>query len=315
MNGEGELRAVTEQERISLRTPAINRLADKAGVMIDHISFIPGGKTNESYIVYGMDGNRYLARIAGEGTEKFVDREKEMHNVAVADNLGVAPKLFCTDSNNLFLEYIDGICTTSQNILFFNENVDKITEQLRKLHNSSQPFKGKFSFIHDFEVYKKDFMSTGYSIPAEMRDNEEELFNMTKWVDEHLSDDVCPIHSDIVIQNFIFTNERAYMIDWEYSTMSDRYLELASFCTQNILAPGVERLFLKSYFSGSDAKMDYEKFLLFKMSISFMWVYWHLNNVAHNKDVEYNEYRWRMHLNNAIMCKEEWKARQKYPNT
>lgn len=294
--------------------PAISRLAEKINIGVDHVSFIPGGKTNESYIVYGTDGKKYLARIAGPGTEKFIDRDKEMHNVAVADRLGVAPKLYCTDNNNLFLEYIDGTCTTSQNILFFNGNVDKITEQLRRLHSSSEAFKGKFSFIHDFEVYKADFLSTSYPIPPEMQEHEKELFAMTKWVDEQLSDDVCPIHSDIVMQNFIFTDERAYMIDWEYSTMSDRYLELASFCTQNILAPGAERMFLKSYFSESDIQMDYEKFLLFKMSISFMWVYWHLNNVAHNKDAEYNEFRWRMHLNNAVMCKEEWEERQRNPS-
>lgn len=305
---------MTDTERIALRMPAIQRLTDKTGISIERIEFIPGGKTNESYIVYGTDGKKYLARIAGPGTENFIDRTKEMHNVAVADRLGVAPRLFCTDSNNLFLEYIDGVCTTSQNILFFNRNVDKITEQLRKLHSSPEAFKGTFSFIHDFEVYKKDFMSTAYPIPPEMRQSEAELFAMTKWVDEHLSGDMCPIHSDIVMQNFIFTDERAYIIDWEYSTMSDRYLEFASFCTQNILAPGAERMFLKSYFAGMDLDLDYDKFLLFKMSISFMWVYWHLNNVAHNKDAEYNEFRWRMHLNNAIMCKEEWEERQKKPS-
>lgn len=307
------MRKVTEQERINQRMPVISKLADKAGITVDHVTFIPGGKTNESYIVYAIDEKRYLARIAGAGTEKFIDREKEMHNVAVADRLGVAPKLFCTDNNNLLLEYIDGMCTTSQNILFFNNNIDKLTEQLRRLHSSSEPFVGKFSFIHDFHVYKKDFMSTNYPIPEEMKRSEEGLYEMTKWVDDHLSNDVCPIHSDIVMQNFIFTDDRAYMIDWEYSTMSDRYLELASFCTQNILAPGVERLFLKSYFSKSDAQLDYEKFLLFKMSISFMWIYWHLNNVAHNKDTEYNDYRWRMHLNNALMCKDEWDERQRKP--
>lgn len=305
---------MTEQERIGLRMPAISKLADKVGVAVDHVAFIPGGKTNESYIVYATDGKRYLARIAGHGTEKFVDREKEMHNVAVADRLGVAPKLFCTDSNNLFLEYIDGTCTASQNILYFNNNVDKITEQLRKLHASEEAFKGEFSFIHDFHVYKADFMSMGYPIPEEMRRSEEELYQMTKWVDERLSGDVCPIHSDIVMQNFIFTDERAYIIDWEYSTMSDRYLEFASFCTQNILAPGAERMFLKSYFAGMDMDLDYDKFLLFKMSISFMWIYWHLNNVAHHKDAEYNEFRWRMHLNNAVMCKDEWEERQRKPS-
>lgn len=110
---------MTERERIERRMNDIKGLTDKHGIGITHVEFVPGGKTNESYIVYGTDGLKYLARIAGIGTENFVDREKEMHNVAVADRLGVAPKLCCIDQSNLLLEYIEGTCTTSQDIIYF----------------------------------------------------------------------------------------------------------------------------------------------------------------------------------------------------
>lgn len=302
---------MTENERIILRLPAIKDLMDDCGIAIDHIEFIPGGKTNESYIVYGDDGKRYLARIAGPGTEKFIDRKKEIYNVAAADRIGVGPRLLCAKDNNFILEYVEGTCTTSQDALYFDDNVHKLTEQMRRLHSSQESFKGKFSFQESFAVYKRDFLSTGYPIPTEMKLNEPVLFDMMKWVDEQLSEDVCPVHSDIVMQNIIFTKDRVFMIDWEYSTMSDRYLDLASFCAQNILAPGAERMFLKSYFAKSDIQLDYGKLLLFKMSISFMWVYWYLNNIAHNKDLDYNEFRWRMHLNHAISCKEIWETIQK----
>lgn len=304
---------MTDKERITLRLPSIKAMTDICKIEIDHIEFISGGKTNESYTVISKTGQKYLARIAGPGTDAFIDRKKEIHNVAVADRIGVAPKLLFANNNNLLLEFIEGICTTGQEILFLNGNVDKLTKQLRSLHESKECFKGHFSFINDFHLYKKDFLTTGYTIPDEMHEHEDELYDMTKWVDDKLSNDVCPVHSDIVLQNFIFTKERAYMVDWEYSTMSDRYLDLASFCTQNILGPGAERLFLKSYFKNSGYELDYQKLLLFKMSISFMWIYWHLNNVAHNKDAEYNEYRWRMHLNNAVVCKEEWEKLQRTP--
>lgn len=305
---------VTDQERIEYRYPAIRAMTDPCGIAAERISFIPGGKTNESYIVYADDGKKYLARIAGSGTEAFIDREKEMYNVAAADRIGVAPKLICARDNNLLLEYIEGVCTTSQEILFLNGNVDKLTKQLRDLHSAAEPFKGSFSFIHDFYVYKNDFLSTGYPTPPEMRAHEAELYEMTCWVDEKLTVDLCPVHSDIVLQNFIFADDRVYMIDWEYSTMSDKYLDLASFCTQNILGSGADRMFLKSYFGSSGEKLDYGKFLLFKMAISFMWIYWHLNNVAHNKDPQYNEYRWRMHLNNAVVCREDWERLERSPS-
>lgn len=304
---------MTDQEKIELRLPAIKIMTDLRGIEIDYVEFVAGGKTNESYIVYSTSGQKYLARIAGKGTEGFIDRKKEMCNVAAADRMGVAPKLLCTNNNNLLLEYIDGICTTSQDILLTDGNIHKITKQLRKLHASLEYFEGNFSFIHDFQIYKKNFLATGYSIPDEMKKNEKELYDITKWVDESLHEDLCPCHSDIVLQNFIFTRERAYIVDWEYSTMASRYLDLASFCTQNILQPKTAKLFLDSYFSGADVEIDYGKFLLYKMSISFMWIYWHLNNVAHNKDTEYNKWRWRLHYNNAMECKNEWENLQKYP--
>ncbi len=294
-------------------TQDINKLAEKANINIEKIEFIPGGKTNKSYIVYSNKG-KFLARIAGKGTEKFIDRTKEIKNVSIADKIGVGPRLICSDVNNLLLEYVDGICTTEQSIVFLNNNVDKLTKQLNKLHTSKEKFAGEFSFIKDFNIYKKDFLTTGYPIPEEMVKNETELLEITKWVEESLNVDKCPVHSDIVLQNFIFTNERAYIIDWEYSTMADKYLDLASFCTQNILGSGADIMFLNSYFKDLDEELDYGKFLLYKMSISFMWIYWHLNNVAHNKDATYNEYRWRMHLNNALVCKSEWEKLQRNPS-
>lgn len=300
-------------EKTLVASQEISNLAEKANINVEKVEFIPGGKTNKSYIVYS-DKGKFLARIAGKGTENFIDRTKEIKNVSIADQIGVGPKLICFDNNNLLLEYVDGICTTEQSIIFLNNNVDKLTKQLNALHNSNENFDGEFSFIKDFNIYKKDFLTTGYPIPNEMIEHETELFEITRWVDESLNVDKCPVHSDIVLQNFIFTKERAYIIDWEYSTMADRYLDLASFCTQNILGPGADIMFLNSYFANNNQKLDYGKFLLYKMSISFMWVYWHLNNVAHDKDAEYNEYRWRMHLNNALVCKREWEKLQQSPS-
>ena len=305
---------VNASERVKLRQPIIKQLMEDYDLQIDHIEFIPGGKTNESYLVLGEDGKKYFVRIAGEGTEKYIDRNKEIYNIIVADKIGVAPKLIHTKDSNLLLEYIDATCTNNQEILYFDNNIDKLTKQLRVLHNTQEKFKGTFSFIHTFELYKKDFLSTGCSKPDEIKKNETSLYDMVKWVDDHLSNDVCPVHSDVVIQNVLFAKERAYIVDWEYSTMADRYLDLASFCSQNILAPGAEQMFLNSYFAGSSSEPDRSKLVLFKMSISFMWLYWYLNNIAHNKDLEYNEYRWRMHLNNALMCKEEWERLQRTPS-
>ena len=99
---------MTNRERIELRLPSIKALTDTCNIDIDQIEFISGGKTNESYTVISETGEKYLVRIAGPGTEAFVDRKKEMFNVAAADRMGIAPKLLAAKDNNLLLEFIEG---------------------------------------------------------------------------------------------------------------------------------------------------------------------------------------------------------------
>lgn len=299
--------------KIQSRLPAIERMTDACGIKIVRVEYLPGGRTNESYVIYS-ENEKYLARIAGVGTEEIIDRNKEVHNVSAAQKIGVAPKLLCAIDGNLLLQYVDGISTTDTSILRNPESMRKITLQLRRLHAAPpNSFLGKFDFLHDYLIYRNNFLSTGWSVPDVMQRHEQELYEMTKWVNESCSDNRCPCHSDVVIQNMIITKERAYIVDWEYSTVADRYLDLASFCIQNDLTKETEELFLKSYFEDAPVQLDREKLLLYKMAISFMWVYWHLSNVAHNKDIEYNERRWRQRLRNALDNKAEWERFQRSP--
>ena len=54
--------------------------------------------------------------------------------------------------------------------------------------------------------------------------------------------------------------------------------------------------------------LDYGKFLLFKMAVSFIWVYWHLGRLARNVQIDYNESHWKKCLNKAIMIKKQWES-------
>ena len=98
------------------------------------------------------------------------------------------------------------------------------------------------------------------------------------------------------------------MIDWEYSSSGDYYLDLANFVILNDLTPELEQSFLDSYESKLRGDFDYGKFLLFKMAVSFMWVYWHLGRLARNIQVDYNESHWKKCLSKAKRIKEQWQS-------
>ena len=188
------------------------------------------------------------------------------------------------------------------------ETLDKVTTQLRNLHTSGAEFQGKFSFLNDYNVYRSDYFTVTTKVPAELAQVEEEIVALITQMEEKYAGANAPLHGDTALQNFMICKDRAYLIDWEYSSSGDYYLDLANFVILNDLTPELEKSFLRSYEDKMHGKLDYGKFLLFKMAVSFMWVYWHLGRLVRNIQIDYNESHWKKCLNKAIAIKAQWQT-------
>ena len=295
-------------EQIQKRYGAIKSMTDRCGIAIQDICFIAGGRTNEAYTIYGTNHKKYIARIAGEGTEKIINRPREMHNIREAARVNIAPEVYCAENGNLLIEFLDGISKKDITMLENAETLDKVTTQLRNLHTSGAEFQGRFSFLNDYNVYRADYFTVASEAPAELAQVEEEIVALITRMEEKYAGANAPLHGDTALQNFMICKDRAYLIDWEYSSSGDYYLDLANFVILNDLTPELEKSFLRSYEDKMQGKLDYGKFLLFKMAVSFMWVYWHLGRLVRNIQIDYNESHWRKCLNKAIAIKEQWQT-------
>lgn len=295
-------------EQIQKRYGAIKSMTDRCGIAIQDICFIAGGRTNEAYTIYGTNHKKYIARIAGEGTEKIINRPRELHNIREAARVNIAPEVYCAENGNLLIEFLDGISKKDITMLENAETLDKVTTQLRNLHTSGAEFQGRFSFLNDYNVYRADYFTVASEAPAELAQVEEEIVALITRMEEKYAGANAPLHGDTALQNFMICKDRAYLIDWEYSSSGDYYLDLANFVILNDLTPELEKSFLRSYEDKMQGKLDYGKFLLFKMAVSFMWVYWHLGRLVRNIQIDYNESHWKKCLNKAIAIKEQWKT-------
>lgn len=295
-------------EQIQKRYGAIKSMTDRCGIAIQDICFIAGGRTNEAYTIYGTNHKKYIARIAGEGTEKIINRPRELHNIMEAARVNIAPEVYCAENGNLLIEFLDGISKKDITMLENAETLDKVTTQLRNLHTSGAEFQGRFSFLNDYNVYRADYFTVASEAPAELAQVEEEIVALITRMEEKYAGANAPLHGDTALQNFMICKDRAYLIDWEYSSSGDYYLDLANFVILNDLTPELEKSFLRSYEDKMQGKLDYGKFLLFKMAVSFMWVYWHLGRLVRNIQIDYNESHWKKCLNKAIAIKEQWQT-------
>ena len=295
-------------EQIQKRYGAIKSMTDRCGIAIQDICFIAGGRTNEAYTIYGTNHKKYIARIAGEGTEKIINRPRELHNIREAARVNIAPEVYCAENGNLLIEFLDGISKKDITMLENAETLDKVTTQLRNLHTSGAEFQGRFSFLNDYNVYRADYFTVASEAPAELAQVEEEIVALITRMEEKYAGANAPLHGDTALQNFMICKDRAYLIDWEYSSSGDYYLDLANFVILNDLTPELEKSFLRSYEDKMQGKLDYGKFLLFKMAVSFMWVYWHLGRLVRKIQIDYNESHWKKCLNKAIAIKEQWQT-------
>ncbi len=295
-------------EQVQKRYGAIKSMTDRCGIAIQDICFIAGGRTNEAYTIYGTNHKKYIARIAGEGTEKIINRPRELHNIREAARVNIAPEVYCAENGNLLIEFLDGISKKDITMLENAETLDKVTTQLRNLHTSGAEFQGRFSFLNDYNVYRADYFTVASEAPAELAQVEEEIVALITRMEEKYAGANAPLHGDTALQNFMICKDRAYLIDWEYSSSGDYYLDLANFVILNDLTPELEKSFLRSYEDKMQGKLDYGKFLLFKMAVSFMWVYWHLGRLVRNIQIDYNESHWKKCLNKAIAIKEQWQT-------
>lgn len=295
-------------EQIQKRYGAIKSMTDRCGIAIQDICFIAGGRTNEAYTIYGTNHKKYIARIAGEGTEKIINRPRELHNIREAARVNIAPEVYCAENGNLLIEFLDGISKKDITMLENAETLDKVTTQLRNLHTSGAEFQGRFSFLNDYNVYRADYFTVASEAPAELAQVEEEIVALITRMEEKYAGANAPLHGDTALQNFMICKDRAYLIDWEYSSSGDYYLDLANFVILNDLTPELEKSFLCSYEDKMQGKLDYGKFLLFKMAVSFMWVYWHLGRLVRSIQIDYNESHWKKCLNKAIAIKEQWQT-------
>ena len=295
-------------EQIQKRYGTIKSMTDRCGIAIQDICFIAGGRTNEAYTIYGTNHKKYIARIAGEGTEKIINRPRELHNIREAARVNIAPEVYCAENGNLLIEFLDGISKKDITMLENAETLDKVTTQLRNLHTSGAEFQGRFSFLNDYNVYRADYFTVASEAPAELAQVEEEIVALITRMEEKYAGANAPLHGDTALQNFMICKDRAYLIDWEYSSSGDYYLDLANFVILNDLTPELEKSFLRSYEDKMQGKLDYGKFLLFKMAVSFMWVYWHLGRLVRNIQIDYNESHWKKCLNKAIAIKEQWQT-------
>ena len=256
------------------------------GKQIKSIDVMSGGLTNINFKFILEDGFVVACRIPGPGTEEYVNRLAEKHNLSIMGILGISPEIYYYDkaTGTMLSEFIHGETMHPEDFQNSKLLLAYAARVLKKCHTSGFEQADEFDPFRKIEDYNAILKSHGY-IPE--YDNTEELYHQLSRVEDAMlaaGFPKVPCHNDTLSENFMWTGNSMKLIDWEFSGMNDCYFDLAAFIVENGLSEECETVFLTAYCGNIPTEKDRARILLNKFLLDSFVFHWAMMQLDAGKD-------------------------------
>lgn len=275
-----------------LKSDALDTISASLNVSVDEItdiSVLKKGMTNRSFL-FTCNGNKYIMRIPGEGTDQLIDRKHE-YGVYQA----IKDKGLCDDP--IYLNPENGYKITK----FLNDvhvcdsdNVDELKRcmsLLKKFHDMKLHVDHEFNIFGQIEFYESLWDGKS-SVYRDYLKTKEHVLSLKKYIDSHSGEKVLT-HIDAVPDNFLFYEDGLQLTDWEYSGMQDPHVDIAMFCIYSLYdREQVDRL-INIYFEDQCDIETRIKIYCYIACCGLLWSNW--CEYKRNLGVEFGEYSLRQY--------------------
>ena len=238
--------------------------------------------TNQSFKV-SVDGRDYVVRIAGQGTEEYIDREVEEHAAQVAAQFGVgAPLVYYDREGGLQVtEFIENGAPMDADVLSDPQALERAGDAFRRLHTCGTPFLGRFDNFEKMDEY----LGVLRRHDAQLPDGYVEAKAEAEAVRQALAEAniaLAPCHNDPLPENLVYTGERVYLVDWEYAGNNDPMWDLADLSVETDFDEQQDALLLKGYCDGPPSQGMAARLVIYKAMAFLLWTLWGLLQEVNN---------------------------------
>lgn len=273
---------MSTNDHLTRVTTAVRRAPGFEDVRDDECQLLRlGGLTN---LVHRVDvrNQRIIVRLAGEGTEAYIDRSIEARNAEAAYAAGVSAEVLFTDTDTglMISKAIDNITTMTPE-LFASRNgaPARAGKALAQLHGSGQVFQFQFNLFSMIEEYLKILSTKEVELP----DGYHDVVEASTPVKEALAlqpAQLAPCHCDPLCENFLDDDDRMWIVDWEYSGMNDPLWDVGDLSVEASLDEAQELALLHAYFGQSPTPAQHGRVIVYKAMCDLLWTLWGLIQLA-----------------------------------
>lgn len=269
-----ELRAFDKSYLIEAHSEILDVITDVFNCNLDeivNIETLKAGMTNDSFL-FEVNDNKYVFRNPGLGTDKLINRSEESEVYNLIKDLEISDELVYMDPSKGY-KITKYIYAGKHFDISNNEHVETAMKMLRVLHNS------EMLCSHDFDIEER--INFYYNLCLEnnailFNDFEEVYSNIKKLLINLKSKEriksIC--HIDPVSTNFLFTNEKTYLLDWEYAGMADPLIDIAMHVIYDSLSKSEADMLLDVYLEAKVSDEDTEILYSYIALGGFLWALW-----------------------------------------
>ena len=240
-----------------------------------------GGMTNHSYKITRADGQEYLARIPGEGTEEMINRLDERKSTELACRLGIDSELlYFGDDGRKVMRFIHDPQPMNEEVMCREENLLQAAEIFRRLHSCKEDTGVRFEVFEMAQLYEKIIREGGVAFYEDYEEIKQTVMEIKAQVDQGKEAARVPCHNDSLIANWVLDGDgKLYLIDWEYSGMNEAMWDLSCLSIEAGYTPENDRKLLTAYYGRQPSVEEYKRFMAAKMYVDYLWTLWGLTRV------------------------------------
>lgn len=240
-----------------------------------------GGMTNHSYKITRADGQEYLCRIPGEGTEDMINRSDERKSTELGCKLGIDSELlYFGDDGRKVMRFITDPQYIDLEVMRRPENLTQAAAIFHKLHTCGVDTGVRFEVFEMADLYERIIREGGVAFYDDYDEVKQTVMDIKAAVDATGVAKKVPCHNDSLVGNWVIGGDgKLWLVDWEYSGMNEPMWDLSCLSIEHDYTEENDDQLLEAYF-GRPATVDEKKrFIAAKLYVDYLWTLWGLTRV------------------------------------
>ena len=237
---------------------------------IVEIEALKKGMTNRSFR-FRCKNKRYIMRIPGEGTGKMIDRKQEYDVYQVIGKEKICDPIYYIEPQKGYkiTEFLEGARPCNP---MCKKDVKDCMDYLKSIHKKGLEVNHTFDIFQQIEQYES-YWNGEKSIYRDYAETKKKIYELKQYIDCQEKEWTLT-HIDAVPDNFLFVNDRIYLIDWEYAGMQDPHVDIAMFAIYAMYDRDKVEELIDTYFEDNCPAEIRTKIYCYISVCGFLWSNW-----------------------------------------